>query len=185
MTVSGALWLSDTAFTILKLLILARILLTWLPVSPWNPVARWLRRIVDPILAPFRRILPSFSGIDFSPILALVVLFVLNQVIDSLIIGGSVSPSAAVLSVVRQVALTIIVVFCLVLFVRLLFSLFHADPWHPLVMGVRRTTDPLVRPFAGMVPRSVAMDGAAALAFLAFLVIYFGARALFNALSVY
>jgi YggT family protein len=177
--------LVDAVFTTLQLLIFARILLTWLPISPWNPIAKWLRIIVDPILRPFRRILPSFSGMDFSPLLALLVLYVLNRVIDSLLLGAGVSPVAAILSVVRQLTLTIVVIFCIVVFIRLVFSFFHADPWHPLVMGVRRISDPLVRPFASVVPRSVAIDGAAALAFLVFLVLYFAGSAFFNAIGAF
>jgi YggT family protein len=185
MSVDTELRLVDTVFTILQVLIFARILLTWLPISPWNPIARWLRRIVDPFLRPFRRILPTFSGMDFSPLLALLVLYVLNRVIDSLIVGAGVSPVAAVLGVVRQLTLTIIVIFCIIVFVRLVFSFFHADPWHPLVMGVRRISDPLVRPFATVVPRSQAIDGAAALAFLVFLVLFFAGEAFFNAVGAY
>jgi YggT family protein len=185
MSIDTELRLVDTVFTILQLLIFARILLTWLPISPWNPIARWLRRIVDPILRPFRRILPTFSGMDFSPLLALLVLYLLNRVIDSLIMGATVSPGAALLGVVRQLTLTIIVIFCVIVFVRLVFSFFHADPWHPLVMGVRRISDPLVRPFATVVPRSHAIDGAAALAFLVFLVLFFAGQAFFNAVGAY
>lgn len=177
--------LVDAVFLVLQLLILARIILTWLPVSPWNPVARWLRRIVDPILRPFRRVLPTFAGMDFSPLLALVVLYVLNQVIDVFLLTGTVSPGHALLSVLRLVLLRVIIVFCLLLFVRLLFSFFHADPWHPLVMGIRRISDPLVRPFATVVPRSVAIDGGAAIAFLVFLVVYFVGKAVFNALGAF
>jgi YggT family protein len=177
--------LVDLLFTILELLVFARVMLSWFPISPWNPIARWLRRIVDPILQPFRRVLPSFSGIDFSPLLALAVLYVLQQVVHSLLTAGTVSPGYAVLSVVRQVALGIVIFFCIVLFVRLLFSLFHADPWHPIVLMVRRLTDPLVHPFAGVVPRGAAIDGGAAIAFLVFLALYFVGRALFNAAGVF
>jgi uncharacterized protein YggT (Ycf19 family) len=53
------------------------------------------------------------------------------------------------------------------------------------VMGVRRISDPLVRPFATVVPRSVAIDGAAALAFLVFLVLYFAGSAFFNAIGAF
>ena len=185
MSTDSLIRLVDTVFGVLQLLIFARILLTWLPVSPWNPLARWLRRIVDPILNPFRRVLPTFSGMDFSPLLALAVLYVANRVIDDLLIGGGISPGGAVLAVVRQVVLAIIVIFCIVLFIRLVFSFFHADPWHPLVMGVRRVSDPLVRPFATVVPRSSAIDGAAAIAFLVFLVLYFAGGAFFNAVGAY
>jgi YggT family protein len=184
-TVSPLAQVIDVLFTILELIVFARVMLSWLPISPWHPVARWLRRIADPILRPFQRVLPSFSGIDFSPLLALAVLYVLQQVVHSLLVNGSVSPGYAVLSVVRQVALGIVIFFCIVLFIRLLFSLFHADPWHPIVLMVRRFTDPLVRPFAGMVPRGAAVDGGAAIAFLIFLVLYFAGRALFDAAGVF
>jgi YggT family protein len=185
MSTDSLITLVNAVFNILELLIFARILLTWLPISPWNPIARWLRRIVDPILRPFRRILPTFSGMDFSPLLALLVLYVLNRVIVSLILGAGVSPVGALLGIVRQLTLTIIIVFCIVLFVRLVFSFFHADPWHPLVMGIRRISDPLVRPFASVVPRSAAIDGGAALAFLVFLVLYFAGSAFFNAVGAF
>ncbi len=175
----------DLLFTILELLVFARVMLSWLPISPWNPIARWLRRIVDPILAPFRKVLPSFSGIDFSPLLALAVIYVLQQVVDSLLVAGTVSPGYAVFSVVRQVVLGIVIFFCIVLFVRLLFSFFHADPWHPIVLMVRRLTDPLVHPFAAVVPRGAAIDGGAAIAFLVFLALYFVGRALFDSVGVF
>jgi uncharacterized protein YggT (Ycf19 family) len=50
---------------------------------------------------------------------------------------------------------------------------------------VRRFTDPLVRPFAGLVPRGAAMDGGAAIAFLVFLVLFFVGRALFDAVGTF
>ncbi len=184
-TVSPLAQVVDLLFTLLELIVFARVMLSWLPISPWHPLSRWLRRIADPILRPFQRVLPSFSGIDFSPLLALAVLYVLQQVVHSLLVNGSASPGAAVLSVVRQVSLGIVIFFCIVLFVRLLFSLFHADPWHPIVLMVRRFTDPLVRPFAGIVPRGAAIDGGAAIAFLVFLVLYFAGRALFDAAGVF
>ena len=39
----------------LTVLIIARIAVSWIGLSPWHPIVRWLRIIVDPILAPFRR----------------------------------------------------------------------------------------------------------------------------------
>ena len=81
MSTDSLITLVNAVFNILELLIFARILLTWLPISPWNPIARWLRRIVDPILRPFRRILPTFSGMAFSPLLARLVTSVIQRVI--------------------------------------------------------------------------------------------------------
>jgi YggT family protein len=49
--------------------------------SPFHPIRRTLDRIVDPLLAPIRRIVPPLGNIDFSPL----VLVILVQVFDSLL----------------------------------------------------------------------------------------------------
>ena len=45
----------------LYVLIIARIAVSWIGLSPWHPVVRWLRIIVDPILAPFRQHPPELQ----------------------------------------------------------------------------------------------------------------------------
>ena len=47
--------------TALYVLIIARIAVSWIGLSPWHPVVRWLRIIVDPILAPFRQDPPELQ----------------------------------------------------------------------------------------------------------------------------
>lgn len=149
-----AMRLIDAVATILYLLIFARILLSWFPISPWNPVMRWLRRIVDPILRPFRRVLPTFGGIDFSPLLAILVILLLSSVADQVLgaiaFGGAVNIPGLVVAFLILLVERIILILGIVVLIRLLLSLFAADPWHPLVMGVRSMTNPLVRPFAGV-----------------------------------
>jgi len=54
--------------------ILASAILSWVAPRSHNPVAVIANQLSEPILRPFRRILPSFSGIDLSPILALLAL---------------------------------------------------------------------------------------------------------------
>jgi YggT family protein len=49
--------------------------------SPFHPIRRTLDRIVDPLLSPIRRIVPPLGNIDFSPL----VLVILVQVLDSLL----------------------------------------------------------------------------------------------------
>ncbi|MBU1227584.1 MAG: YggT family protein [Actinobacteria bacterium] len=73
-----------------SLVIIARILLEWLQVPPDHPVAgarRVLRAVTDPILAPFRRLIPPINaggvGIDLSPIVVLVALGIIGSVICS------------------------------------------------------------------------------------------------------
>lgn len=72
-------------FYFYNILLIFRIFLTWIPSVDWNqqPFA-WLRSISDPYLNIFRRIIPPIGGVlDISPILALILL----QVLQGLVVG--------------------------------------------------------------------------------------------------
>ena len=51
-------------------------------------VLQFLRDICEPFLSIFRRILPSFAGIDFSPILAIFTLQIINSVLVAGLLHG-------------------------------------------------------------------------------------------------
>jgi YggT family protein len=186
---SGIFDLLATVISVLQILIIIRIILSYFPrIDPYNPAVRALRAIVDPILAPFRRILPTFAGIDFSPVLAILVLQVIGALLRNLAAGvelGEYSPGSALIGIVFQLCLYIIIFFCIVLLLRVILSMFHADPWHPIVMAIRQLTSPLVRPFSGILPRAAArgVEVAAVAALVAFVVLYFVARAIFRELT--
>jgi YggT family protein len=72
-------------FRFLWLAILARVILSWLPmagvrVDMYHPLIRFLYQITDPILDPIRRF-STFGMIDFSPIVALILLEIIQQVL--------------------------------------------------------------------------------------------------------
>jgi len=77
------------AFTLVyTLAILAYILTSWLrlPYSPMlNRIQRFLYDVCEPYLRVFRRILPSFGGIDLSPTVALIVLWVVSSIVIRLL----------------------------------------------------------------------------------------------------
>jgi YggT family protein len=80
-------------FDVINLLILARILMSWLPMAginldPYNPVVRFLIQSTDIFLEPFRRIIPPIAGLDISPIIAILVLNVVQQLVVSLLRGS-------------------------------------------------------------------------------------------------
>jgi YggT family protein len=175
---------------ILYVLILAGIVVSWLNLSPWNPIVRWLRRIVDPILRPFRRILPAFGGIDFSPRLAIQVIFFVARLVQGLIDvtkGGSVNVAASVVVLISDVVSSIIILLGALVLVRLLLSLFDADPWHPLVHGIRSITNPLVAPFNFLRRRGyrTRIDLPAVAALAAYILLYFLAQLVFTQLLLH
>lgn len=53
----------------------------------WDAILTFLRDVSEPYLRIFRRIIPTVGMFDFSPILAIIVLGILQQVVTSLISG--------------------------------------------------------------------------------------------------
>lgn len=64
-----------------EIILLARVLMTWFRPDPYNPIVRFLYNATEPLLAPIREVLPSTGGIDFSPLVAFLLLFALQRVI--------------------------------------------------------------------------------------------------------
>ena len=77
----GLIRLVDTLFEVYSWLLIIRILLTWFPVDPYNPVVRFIARVTDPFLRLFRGILPPIGMLDLSPILAFIVLNLLRRLV--------------------------------------------------------------------------------------------------------
>ncbi len=66
-------------------LIIIEVILSW--VNPSAPIAPVVRALTEPLLRPFRRMLPSIGGIDLSPILAFLTLRILVFVAESVLLG--------------------------------------------------------------------------------------------------
>ena len=56
--------------------LLLQVILSW--VNPHTPIAEVLDSLTRPILAPIQRILPTAGGIDFSPMIALILIQMIN-----------------------------------------------------------------------------------------------------------
>ncbi|MBX3131597.1 MAG: YggT family protein [Polyangiaceae bacterium] len=56
---------------IYSLVVLVAVVSSWLRLSPDHPVSRLTEALVEPVLAPIRKILPSMGGFDFSPMVLL------------------------------------------------------------------------------------------------------------------
>lgn len=83
----GVLELIHLTVVVFIALVLVQAILSW--VNPYAPLARPVAELTEPILAPLRRIVPTISGIDLSPLVALlagqVVLMLLSGVRASLL----------------------------------------------------------------------------------------------------
>ena len=76
-------WFETFLSLLLQILLMAifvRVLLTWLPIDQNNPIVRVLFDVTEPVLAPFRRVIPRIGMFDLSPIAAMLIIqFILQN----------------------------------------------------------------------------------------------------------
>jgi YggT family protein len=71
-------------FQILTLLVLASAVLSFF-MSPSHPVRVFVDRLVDPMLMPIRRIVPPVQSMDFSPVILIILLNIVEYFLVSLL----------------------------------------------------------------------------------------------------
>lgn len=74
-----------TLLSLIELLIIARVLLSWIasPVSR-NPVVQFVRSVTDVVLDPIRSVLPRTGMLDLSPIIAILAISLIQGMISGL-----------------------------------------------------------------------------------------------------
>ena len=75
----------DIVFEVLVWLVIARCILSFVRHNPYQPVFRFIYDVTEPIMAPFRRLIPPAGGLDFSPIVVLLVLSLVQRIVVRLL----------------------------------------------------------------------------------------------------
>jgi len=67
---------------VVTILVIVHVVLSYF-MSPYHPIRRAIDRIVEPLLAPIRRLMPSTGMLDFSPMILIIVV----QLVARFLIG--------------------------------------------------------------------------------------------------
>ena len=73
--------LIDLAFEALNILLIIRIVLSWLPHNRYHPLINIIYEITEPILKPFRNMIDPIQGVDISPIIVFILLSFLRNLV--------------------------------------------------------------------------------------------------------
>jgi YggT family protein len=69
---------------VLTVAIIIRALLSWFPIDRRNGLVVLLDQITEPVLAPLRRVVPMVGMIDITPLVAILLLMVIQQLVGSI-----------------------------------------------------------------------------------------------------
>ena len=72
--------------TLLTWLLIIHVVLTYF-MSPYHPIRRTIDRVIEPLLTPIRRIMPRTGMIDFSPLVLLILIQLVEFILVRLIVS--------------------------------------------------------------------------------------------------
>jgi YggT family protein len=72
--------------TVVTILVFVWVVVSWIA-PPYHPIREALDRIVDPLLAPIRRVLPGTGPIDFSPLVLIIGIELLARILSGIILS--------------------------------------------------------------------------------------------------
>jgi YggT family protein len=76
--------LIDIVVRIYVFLLILHVILSYF-MSPFHPLRRNLSRIIEPLLTPIRRVLPTVGMIDFSPLVLLILVQLVGMILTNLL----------------------------------------------------------------------------------------------------
>lgn len=72
--ITAFLELAILSLNLFFFVILIKVILSWVAPHNYNPITALLNTMAEPVLRPFRRVIPAVGGIDISPIFAIILL---------------------------------------------------------------------------------------------------------------
>jgi YggT family protein len=66
--------LFDLVVRLYVFILIGSVICSWVNADPFNPIVRFIRRLSDPFLNVIRRFVPPIAGLDFSPLIGILIL---------------------------------------------------------------------------------------------------------------
>ncbi len=75
----------DLVLRIYIWIIIIGAIISWVNPDPYHPVVRTINRLTEPVLKPIRRIIPPIGGLDFSPVVAIFLVYLIQILVIPLL----------------------------------------------------------------------------------------------------
>lgn len=151
-------FLVDTLFSLYIMAVMLRFLLQWVQADFYNPLAQFLVRITQPTLAPLRRVIPSWSGIDLSALVLMILLQAAALALLMLIAGVTPRFDYLLLRTPAELINLLLNLYLVAIVVRAVLTWINPDAYNPAMTILLALTEPVVRPFRAILPPISGID---------------------------
>jgi len=149
---NAGVYLVNFVFGLYILAVLLRFLLQMVRADFYNPICQAIVRVTNPPIRPMRRYIPSFSGIDTSSLLLLVVLQLLNTWLVMTIVGADPALAGLLVLAVAELITKVVWTFMIAIFIHIIVSWVAQGVYNPVSGLIDALRSPLLGRARRVVP---------------------------------
>ena len=155
----ATIFLVQLFFNIFILALLLRYLLTKVHADSFNPLYELIIKVTNPLLKPLRKIIPGYYGIDWSSVVALILIQALEIILVELIISGNLLEFYGVIILTIAHLLKILLyIYLFIIIVQVIVSWINPDTYNSITMMMYQLSEPILRPIRGLIPSTGGLD---------------------------
>ena len=145
-------FLVDTLFSLYIMAVMLRSLLQWARADFYNPLSQFLVRITQPLLHPFRRLIPGWGGIDLSALVLMILLQMVALALLMMIAGVTPRMDYLLLRTPAELISLLLNVYLVAIVVRAVLSWINPHDYNPATTVLLSLTEPVIRPLRSVIP---------------------------------
>ncbi|WP_206485468.1 YggT family protein [Thalassotalea sp. G2M2-11] len=158
-------YLLSFIFDALLMVLVIRVWLQLVRADFYNPLSQFVVKVTNPLVIPFRRLIPGFGGIDLATLVIAYLVASLKFIIIPLINGGPIDIiTAFYLGVLYLIKQTGFLLFVLMLIMALMSWVVQS--YNPTQVILHQLTEPVLRPIRNIIPNIGGLDLSVLAAFL-------------------
>lgn len=155
---NAALFLINTLFDLYLLVLMLRVVLCWTRSDYFNPVTQVIIKLTQPIIVPLRRFIPTYSGIEFSTLIVILLLELLKFFLIGLLSVGLPSNVLGLFITAIGDALKLLInIFFYGILAQVILSWVQPG-YSPVSQFLNRITFPIMQPMHRLIPPVGGLD---------------------------
>ncbi|GLX77037.1 membrane protein [Thalassotalea insulae] len=152
-------------FDALLMVLVIRVWLQLVRADFYNPLSQFIVKVTNPLVIPFRRIIPGLGGIDVATLTVAYLVASLKFIIIPLLNGGPIDVITALyLGILYLIKQTGFLLFVLMLIMALMSWVVQG--YNPTQAILHQLTEPVLRPIRNIIPNVAGLDLSILAAFL-------------------
>ena len=148
-------FLVSIVFGLYAFILLFRFFLQWVKADFYNPVCQMIMRITNAIILPIRKLVPGFLNLDWSCIVAVYLVFVIQDLLLGLLNGLGFDLTFIFIKPFVDIIFAVINMYVYLIVIRAIASWFIQGGLNPIFIVIFQITEPLLARARGVIkPRS-------------------------------